>query len=108
MVLEADAVAVIAGGGDLEQQRLAAGAGRGLQHVDHVARAVGVQLVDDRAVDVEAVHGAAVGGQRHEAGGGRGDVQVVDENANPALERRRQADELPGFSFQMISTMCGA
>ena len=87
VVLEADAVAVVAGGGDLEQQRLAAGAGRGLQHVDHVARAVGVQLVDDRAVDVEAVHGAGVGGQRHEAGGGGGDVQVVDQDADPALER---------------------
>jgi hypothetical protein len=31
VVLEADRVAVVAGGGDLEQQRLASGAGRGLQ-----------------------------------------------------------------------------
>ena len=58
VVLEADAVAVVAGGGDLEQQRLAPGAGRGLQHVDHVAGPVGVELVDDRAVHVQAVHGA--------------------------------------------------
>jgi hypothetical protein len=62
LVLVADAMAVIAGGGDLEQQRLAAGAGRSLEHVDHVAGLVGVQLVDDRAVDVQAAHGAAVGG----------------------------------------------
>ena len=90
-------VAVVAGGGDLEQQRLAAGAGRGLEHVDHVAGPMRVQLVDDRAVHVQAVHGAAVGGQRHEAGGGRGDVQVVDQDADPALERRRRADHALGL-----------
>ena len=84
MVLEADAVAVVAGGGDLEQQRLAPRAGRGLEHVDHAAGLVGVELVDDRAVHVEAVHGAAVGGQRHEARGGGGDVQVVDQRLDPA------------------------
>ena len=58
---------------------------------------MGVQLVDDRAVDVEAVHGAAVGGQRHEAGGARGDVQVVDQDADPAFERRRRADHALGL-----------
>ena len=97
MLLEADAVAVIAGSGDLEQQRLAASAGRGLQHVDHVARAVGVQLVDDRAVHIEAVHRAAVGGQRHEAGGARGDMQVVDQDADPAFEGGRRADHALGL-----------
>ena len=97
VVLEADAVAVVAGGGDLEQQRLAAGAGRGLQHIDHVARAVGVQLVDDRAVDVEAVHRAGVGGQRHEARGGGGDVQIVDQDADPAFEGGRRADHALGL-----------
>ena len=62
VVLEADRVAVVAGGGDLEQQRLAAGAGGGLQHIDHVTGLVGVQLVDDGAMHVEAVHGAGIGG----------------------------------------------
>ena len=82
-------VAVVAGGGDLEQQRLPPGAGRGLEHVDHVAGPVGVQLVDDRAVDVEAVHGAGVGGQRHEARGAGLDMQVVDQHLDPAPERGR-------------------
>ena len=87
VVLEADRVAVVAGGGDLEQERLAAGAGRGLEHVDHVAGPVGVQLVDDRAMDVQAVHGAGIGGQRHEARGAGLDVQVVDQDRDPAPER---------------------
>jgi hypothetical protein len=87
-------VPVVAGGGDLEQQRLAAGAGRGLQNVDHMAGLMGVQLVDDGAVNIEAVHGAGIRGQRHEPGGGRGDVQVVDQDADPALERRRGAEGL--------------
>ena len=87
LVLEADRVAVVAGGGDLEQERLAAGAGRGLQHIDHVAGLMGVQLVDDRAVHVQAVHGAGVGGQRHEARGAGLDVQVVDQHRDPAPER---------------------
>jgi hypothetical protein len=39
--------------------------------------------------------------------GGRGDMQAVDEDANPALDAG-QADELPSLSLQMISTMCGA
>jgi hypothetical protein len=78
-MLVADAVAVVSGGRDLERERLAAGAGRGLEHVDDVAGPVGVQLVDDRAVDVQAVHGGAVGRQRHEARGGRGDMEVVDQ-----------------------------
>ena len=90
-------VAVVAGGGDLEQQRLAAGAGRGLQHVDHVAGPVGVQLVDDRAMHVQAVHGAGVGGERHEARGAGLDVQVVDQDADPALERGRGADHALGL-----------
>ena len=97
MVLEADAVAVVAGGGDLEQQRLAPGAGRGLEHIDHMAGPVGVQLVDDRAVDVQAVHRAGIGGQRHEARGGGGDMQIVDQDADPALERRRGADHALGL-----------
>jgi hypothetical protein len=42
VVLEADAVAVVAGSGDLEQQRLPPGAGGGLQHIDHVARLMGM------------------------------------------------------------------
>ena len=74
VVLEADAVAVVAGGGDLEQQRLAPGAGGGVQHIDHVAGLVGMQLVDDRAMHVQAVHGAGIGGERHEARGGGVDV----------------------------------
>ena len=85
VVLEADAVAVVAGGGDLEQQRLAPGAGRGLEHIDHVAGPVGVQLVDDRAVHVQAIHRAGVGRQRHEARGAGGDMQIVDQDADPAL-----------------------
>jgi hypothetical protein len=56
-----------------------------------------MELVDDRAVDVQAVHGGAVGGQRHEAGGGRGDVQVVDQDADPALQRRRRANHSFGL-----------
>ena len=97
VVLEADAVAVVAGGGDLEQQRLAPGAGGGLQHVDHVAGLVGVQLVDDRAMHVQAVHGAGIGGERHEARGAGLDVQVVDQHLDPALERRRGADHALGL-----------
>jgi type I restriction enzyme, R subunit len=85
LVLEADRVAVVAGGGDLEQQRLAAGAGRGLQHIDHVAGLMGVQLVDDRPMHVQAVHGAGVGGQRHKARGAGLDVEVVDQRLDPAL-----------------------
>jgi hypothetical protein len=96
-MLVANRVAVVAGGGDLEQQRLAAGAGRSLEHVDHVAGPVGVQLVDDRAMHIQAVHGGAVGGQRHEARRGRGDVQVVDQDADPALERRGRAHHPLGF-----------
>ena len=69
VVLEADGVAVVAGGGDLEQQRLAPGARGSLQHVDDVAGLVGMQLVDDRAVHVQAVHRAGIGGERHEARG---------------------------------------
>jgi hypothetical protein len=97
LMLIADAVAVVAGGCDLEQQRLAAGAGRGLEHVDHIARPVGMELVNDRAMDIQAVHGAAVGGQGHEAGGGRGDVQIVDQDADPALERWGRADHALGL-----------
>ena len=88
VVLEADRVAVVAGGGDLEQQRLAAGAGRGLEHIDHVAGLVRVQLVDDRAMHVQAVHGAGIGGQRHEARGAGLDVQVVDQHARPGAGAR--------------------
>ena len=97
VVLEADAVPVIAGSGDLEQQRLAPGAGRGLEHVDHVAGPVRVQLVDDRAVHVQAIHRAGVGGQRHEARGAGGDVQIVDQDADPALQCRRGADHALGL-----------
>jgi hypothetical protein len=97
VVLEADRVAVVAGGGDLEQQRLAPGAGRGLQHVDHVAGPVRVQLVDDRAMDVQAVHGAGIRGQRHEARGAGLDVQVVDQDADPTPERRGRADHPLGL-----------
>jgi hypothetical protein len=42
VVLEADGVAVVTSGGDFEQDWLAPGAGGGLQHVDHVARLMGV------------------------------------------------------------------
>ena len=97
VVLEADGVAVVAGGGDLEQQRLAAGAGGGLQHIDDVAGLVGMQLVDDRAMHVQAVHGAGIGGERHEARGAGLDVQVVDQHLDPALERRGGADHALGL-----------
>ena len=97
VVLEADAVAVVAGGGDLEQQRLAPGAGGGLQHIDHAAGLVGMQLVDDGTMHVEAVHGAGIGGQRHEARGAGFDVQVVDQHLDPALERRGGADHALGL-----------
>jgi hypothetical protein len=60
-VAVADAVPIVAGGGDLEQQRLAAGASCGLQHIDHMAGFMSMQLVDDRTMDVEAVHGAGIG-----------------------------------------------
>jgi hypothetical protein len=97
VMLVADAVAVVAGGGDLEQERLPAGAGRGLQYIDHVAGLMGMELVDDRAVHVEAVHGAGVGGQRHEARGAGRDVQVVDQHRDPAPEGRRAVDHALGL-----------
>jgi hypothetical protein len=97
VVLIADAVTVVAGGGDLEQQRLASGTGRGLQHVDHVSGPVRVQLVDDRAMHVQAVHGAGVGGQRHEARSAGLDVQIVDQHLDPAPERRGGADHALGL-----------
>ena len=97
MMLVADAMAVVAGGGDLEQERLPSGAGGGLQHVDHVAGLMGVQLVDDGTMHVQAIHGAGFRGERHEARGAGLDVQVVDQHLDPALERRRGADHPLGL-----------
>jgi hypothetical protein len=46
---------------------------------------------------VQPVHGRAVRGQGHESGGGRGDVQVVDQDTDPAPERRGRADHALGL-----------
>jgi hypothetical protein len=59
-------------------------------------------------VDIEIVHGVLSKGSRMNREAVAATRRVADEDANPALERRIQADELPGFSLQMISTMCGA
>ncbi|MNS33735.1 hypothetical protein D3C72_658520 [compost metagenome] len=76
-LLIADAGAVSTGGGDHPQQRLVACAGRRVDHVEHIARLVRVQLVDDAAVDVQAVQRAALGGQRQELAGLLLDEQLV-------------------------------
>jgi hypothetical protein len=67
VVLEADRVTVVAGGSDLEQEGLASGTGGGLEYIDDVAGLVCVQLVDNGTVHVQVVHGAGIGGERHEA-----------------------------------------
>ena len=62
--------------------------GGGVEHVDHVAGPVGVQLVDDGTMHVQAIHRAGVGGERHEARGAGLDVQVVDQHLDPAPQGR--------------------
>ena len=62
--LVANRVAVVAGRRDVERQRLAPGAGGGVEHVDQVAVRLHVHLIDDDAVGVEAVAACGVGGDR--------------------------------------------
>jgi hypothetical protein len=48
-------------------------------------------------MDVQAVHGAGVGRQRHEAGGAGRDVQIIVQDADPTFECRRGADHALGL-----------
>jgi hypothetical protein len=46
----------------------------------------------------------------HETGGGRGDVQIVDQDADPALQRRGRADHAFGLvehDPRLIAGGCG-
>ncbi len=61
--LIADAFFIKAGGGNAEQQRLQARTGCCLQHVPDVTGFMGVQLVDNAAVDVQAVQVVRVAGK---------------------------------------------
>ena len=56
-----------------------------------------MKLIDDGAMHVQPVHGAGIGGERHEARGGGGDMQVVDQHLDPAPERRGGADHALGL-----------
>ena len=66
VLLVADRDALVVRRRDVDGQRLAAGAGTGLEHVHEVARRVRVELVDHGPVHREAVLGLGIGRQRPE------------------------------------------
>ena len=55
----ADAGTIRPRGGDAPEKRLLAGASSGVDHIVDIAPLVGVQLIDDRAMDVQTVEGRA-------------------------------------------------
>jgi hypothetical protein len=56
-----------------------------------------MQLVDEGAMHVETVHGAGIGGERHEARGAGRDLQVVDQHPDTPLEGRGAPDHALGL-----------
>ena len=92
VMLAAHRVAVMPGGGDLEDQRLASRARRRVELLDDLGSGMLMHLVHGGEVDVQPVHLAGIGRERAEPGGGRQDREVVDRARHPCRERRAGRD----------------
>jgi hypothetical protein len=97
--LEAERLAIKAGGRDREHQRLPARAGAGLDHIPRVACLVRVHLVDDRAMHVQAVERIRIRAQRLELRGCPLDVQIVLVNLDALAQAGRALDHAHGFGM---------